>query len=121
MDKNELKKLGILSFENQLKSGKRGQPKNIYYLNEEQYLFLIMNMRTKANEKDQVLKLKMKISKQFVSMRKWILDQKTQKANQEYIETRGKSKLGRRQETDIIKEFIEYAKSQGSTSADKYY
>src|SRR4030042_471425 len=63
MDKNELKKLGILSFENQLKSGKRGQPKNIYYLNEEQYLFLIMNMRTKSNEKDLVLNLKMIISK----------------------------------------------------------
>ena len=89
---NELKKLGILSFENQLKSGKRGQPKNIYYLNEEQYLFLIMNMRTKSNEKDLVLNLKMKISKQFVKMRKWILEQKTQKANAEYIATRGMSR-----------------------------
>ncbi|OFW61759.1 MAG: hypothetical protein A2Z35_05875 [Actinobacteria bacterium RBG_19FT_COMBO_36_27] len=118
---NELKKLGILSFENQLKSGKRGQPKNIYYLNEEQYLFLIMNMRTKSNEKDLVLNLKMKISKQFVKMRKWILEQKTQKANAEYIATRGMSKIGRKQETDIIKEFIDYAKKQGSQSAEKYY
>jgi len=118
---NELKKLGILTFEKSLKTGKSGQPKNIYYLNEEQYLFLIMNMRTKANEKDLVLNLKMKISKQFVAQRKWILEQKTIKQNQQYIETRNQSKLGRKQETDIIKIFIEYAKNQGSKSANKYY
>jgi len=29
--------------------------------------------------------------------------------------------LIRRNETDVIKDFIEYAKSQGSKSADKYY
>jgi hypothetical protein len=118
---NELKKLGILTFEKSLKTGKSGQPKNIYYLNETQYLFLIMNMRTKANEKDLVLNLKLEISRQFVSMRRWILEQKTQKANQQYIETRNQSKIGRKQETDIIKEFIEYAKRQGSQSAEKYY
>ena len=118
---NELKKIGILTFEKSLKTGKSGQPKNIYYLNEEQYLFLIMNMRTKSNEKDLVLNLKLKISKQFVSMRKWILEQKTQKQNQQYIETRNQSKIGRKQETDIIKIFIEYAKKQGSKSADTYY
>ena len=54
-------------------------------------------------------------------MRKYILEQKTQKQNQQYIETRNQSKIGRRQETDIIKIFIEYAKNQGSKSADKYY
>lgn len=118
---NELKKLGILTFEKSLKTGKSGQPKNIYYLNETQYLFLIMNMRTKANEKDLVLNLKLEISRQFVSMRRWILEQKTKKANQQYIETRNQSKIGRKQETDIIKEFVEYAKRQGSQSAEKYY
>lgn len=121
--KNELEKLGVLTFENDLKTGnpKGGQPKKVFYLNEEQYLFLIMNMRTKANEKDLVLNLKLTISKQFVSMRKWILEQKTQKQNQQYIETRNQSKIGRRQETDIIKTFIEYAKIQGSKSSNKYY
>lgn len=120
---NQLKKLGVLPFENALKTGnpKGGQPKKVYYLNETQYLFLIMNMRTKSNEKDLVLNLKIEISKQFVSMRKYILEQKTMKANQEYIETRGKSKLGRKQETDTIKLFVEYAKKQGSKSAEKYY
>jgi len=123
--KKELEMLGVLRFEiakhNDTNLEKGGAPSKIYYLNEEQYIFLITNMRTKANEFDTVMKAKMEISKQFVQMKKWILEQKTQKQNQQYIETRNQSKIGRRQETDIIKMFIEYAKKQGSKSADKYY
>jgi hypothetical protein len=63
----------------------------------------------------------MEISKQFVQMRKWILEQKTQKANRHYLETRNQSKIGRIQETDVIKIFVEYATKQGSKSANKYY
>ena len=124
---NELKTFGILRFEieeistRNCKKEKRGQPKKFYYLNKKQYIFLITNMRTKANEKSTVMKAKLHIADMFVEMERWILDQKTQKANQEYIETRGRSKLGRKQETDTIKIFIEYAKTQGSKSADKYY
>jgi hypothetical protein len=65
--------------------------------------------------------MKLEIADKFVEMERWILNQKTQKANEEYIATRGKSKLGRRQETDVIKQFVEYAVSQGSKHADKYY
>jgi phage regulator Rha-like protein len=120
--KKELELLGVITFEKLLhKTEKGGQPLKAYFLNEEQFIFLVMNMRTKANELDQVMRMKLKISKEFHQMRKWILEQKTQKQNQEYLETRGKSKLGRKQETDIIKQFIEYAKSQGSKSAEKYY
>ena len=120
--KKELEILGVLSFQSVPKKDNiGGGTSKVFYLNEEQYIFLITNMRTKANEIDTVMKAKMEISKQFVQMRKWILEQKTQKANQEYIETRNKSKLGRKQETDIIKTFIEYAINQGSKSANKYY
>jgi len=121
--KKELEMLGgVMRFEILPKKDNiGGGASKVYYLNEEQYIFLITNMRTKANEIDTVMKAKMEISKQFVQMRKWILEQKTQKANQEYIETRNKSKLGRKQETDIIKTFIEYAINQGSKSANKYY
>ncbi len=120
--KKEIEMLGALHFENVPNTGEKGGgTKKIYYLNKKQYIFLITNMRTKADELTTVMKAKLEIADKFVDMEKWILDQKTQKANQEYIETRGKSKLGRKQETDVIKEFIEYAKSQGSKSADKYY
>lgn len=95
----------------------KGRPLNVFLLNEEQFTFLITLMQ---NSKTTV-KAKKLITKEFFRMRKWILEQKTQKQNQQYIETRNQSKIGRRQETDIIKIFIEYAKKQGSKSADKYY
>lgn len=95
----------------------KGRPLNVFLLNEEQFTFLITLMQ---NSKTTV-KAKKLITKEFFKMRKWILEQKTQKQNQQYIETRNQSKIGRKQETDIIKEFIEYAKKQGSKSADKYY
>jgi hypothetical protein len=119
--KKELEMFGVLHLQNVPNKEEIGKPLTVYFLNEEQFIFLVMNMRTKSNELDTVMKIKIEISKQFVSMRKWILEQKTQKQNQQYIETRNQSKIGRRQETDVIKEFIEYAKKQGSKSADKYY
>lgn len=41
--------------------------------------------------------------------------------NKEWIEKRQFTKKSRRNSTDSIKEFIEYAKQQGSKGADKYY
>jgi phage regulator Rha-like protein len=108
----------IGDFENIQRNGKSTK---IYYLNEEQLIFLITMLRPKKNENDLVLNVKKKMSKEFAMLRKWKLTQDMQKQNQEYIETRGKSKIGRKQQTDIIKDFIEYAKNQGSKSADKYY
>ena len=77
----------------------RGRPLNVFLLNEEQFTFLITLMQ---NSKVTV-KAKKLITKEFYKMKKWILEQKTKKANQEYIETRGKSKIGRKQETDVAR------------------
>jgi phage regulator Rha-like protein len=90
---------------------------DVYYLNEEHALFLITLMRNNET----VTNLKKQLVKQFVTMRKWILEQETMQANEAYKQQRLKGKNTRLQETNIIKEFIEYAKSQGSTSAEKYY
>lgn len=95
----------------------KGRPLNVFLLNEEQFTFLVTLMQNSIT----TVQAKKLITKEFFNMRKWILEQKTQKQNQQYIETRNQSKLGRKQETDIIKDFIDYAKSQGSKSADKYY
>ena len=95
----------------------KGRPLNVFLLNEEQFTFLITLMQ---NSKTTV-KAKKLITQEFFKMRKWILEQKTIKQNQQYIETRNQSKIGRKQETDVIKLFVKYAKSQGSKNADKYY
>lgn len=112
---NDLNEFGLLRFE--IAKPKTGRPLDFAKLNEEQTSLLIMYLKNT----EKVRSFKKSINKQFHQMRKWILEQKTQKQNQQYIETRNQSKLGRRQETDIIKEFIEYAKNQGSKNADKYY
>ena len=39
----------------------------------------------------------------------------------EYQITRDAGKIVRRNTTDVMQQFVEYAKSQGSTHADKYY
>ena len=47
----------------------------------------------------------------------YILDKK----GEEWLSTREETKRVRRMETDTIKKYVEYAKSQGSTHADMYY
>ena len=47
----------------------------------------------------------------------YVLDGK----GEEWLKTREETKKVRRMETDTIKKYVEYAKSQGSTHADMYY
>jgi phage regulator Rha-like protein len=110
---------GVLPFgtEKPKKGSKGGRPQQYYILNEEQTTFLISLM----DNSDRVLDFKESLVKQFFQMRKWILEQKTIKENEAYKLQRSKGKVTRLQETDVIKQFIEYAKSQGSTNADRYY
>lgn len=83
-----------------------------YIMNRDGYMFLVMNISTlKANE------IKLKIIKAFNEMEKALLNQQ----NVSWIEQRDQGKLSRRDETDIIKEFVEYANAQGSKSAFRYY
>jgi phage regulator Rha-like protein len=116
---NDLNEFGVIGFEIEKpkKGSKGGQPKKYAYLNEEQTSLLIMYLKNT----EKIRMFKKLINKQFYQMKIWILEQKTQKQNQQYIETRNQSKIGRKQQTDVIKIFIEYAKKQGSKSADKYY
>lgn len=95
----------------------KGRPLNIFLLNEEQFTFVITLMQ---NSKVTV-KAKKLITKQFYQMKNWILENEIQKQNTEYLNVRKQSKLERKKETDIIDIFVEYAKKQGSKSADTYF
>ena len=96
-----------------MKSGKRGQPERIYYLNEEQATFLITLMR---NSKI-VVKFKKELVRQFYAMRRFLLEKQTRL----WSDTRIANKENRMKETDVIKLLVEYAKEQGSTHSDKLY
>lgn len=107
----------ILDFGNidfsDLKSGKRGQPEKVYYLNEEQATFVITLLR---NSKI-VVKFKKELVRQFYAMRRFILE----KQSKLWGETRIANKENRLKETDVIKLLVDYAKEQGSTHSDKLY
>ena len=91
----------------------RGRPTKVYDLNEEQATLLITFLDN--NEKVDIFKTE--LVKQFFLM-KDVLQQKQTKL---WEESRGLGIEQRKAETDVIAEFIEYAKEQGSGHADKYY
>lgn len=83
-----------------------------YKINRDGYMFLVMNISTKkANDK------KLAFIDAFNLMEQTLLNQH----NSEWITSREQGKQIRKQETDAIKEFTEYATKQGSKSAKFYY
>lgn len=112
--KNDLEGFGTFAFE--MRKSK-GRPVRIAWLNEGQFVFLVTLMRNS----EIVVKFKQELTKEFFRQRKLIAHLLTQRQNTEWLEQRKQGKLNRKEETDSIKEFIEYAKAQGSTSARFYY
>ena len=86
-------------------------------LNKKQSLFL----GTLFRNTDRVLEFKAKLANDFVeqeSLLKNILDQQQSPG---WINNRATGQIVRKEETDTIKDFILYAKAQGSKNADRYY
>lgn len=94
---------------------------NFYYLNEEHLTFLIMMLRVKKNENDKVLNFKIKITRAFSQMKNIITELKLNHSDEEWKKIREESKKIRLEETNQIKNLVEYAKKNGSNNAEKYY
>jgi len=82
-------------------------------INEAQAYFLM----TLLKNTDKVVEFKDWLISKFTEMKIILVKQK----NAEWLQKRAEGKIVRRFETDAIKLFIEYAKEQGSKSANKYY
>lgn len=109
---DDLEMFGKLSTD--LKSGiksKRGI--TIYLLNEPQATLLM----TFLGNSKKVVKFKVELVRQFYAMRQYILEHQSP----HWQATRLESKSNRRMETDEIKQFVQYAKDNGSKNADRYY
>jgi phage regulator Rha-like protein len=116
--KSEFEELGVVASPVQQPSGKKGGRKIVeYFLDEPQTTYLT----TLLTNNSIVRAYKMKLTKMFFDQRKFIARLISQKQNQEWLLKRESGKIERRLETDTIKKFVEYAKSQGSQNADKYY
>lgn len=96
---------------------KAGRPIDEIMLNEKQAIFL----GTLFRNTDRVLDFKEKLANDFVDQKDLLVALSTQKQSIEWIENRASGKISRREETDTIKDFVLYAKAQGSLNADRYY
>lgn len=88
-----------------------------YLLTEEQALILVSLMKNS----DEVIRFKVKLVKAFIKYRKIAHSIAIEKNNAQYQLERLDSKAVRKECTDTIKEFVEYAIKQGSKSAAMYY
>ncbi len=83
------------------------------------YMFLVMQMGNASNKE----------SAKFIAEKQWqfidafdlMENMLLQKTNSEWIASRGQGKIARKEETDTIKNFVEYAIEQGSQNAKMYY
>lgn len=94
----------------------RGQAYEYYEMNREAFSLLVMSFTGKK-----ALEWKGRFNKAFYQMEKMLIQEFSNKQNEEWIGQREQSKLSRREETDIIKQFVDYATAQGSTQAKYYY
>ena len=97
-----------------------GQPVKEYLLNEGQTILLGTLFRAKTGD-DLVLRFKVKLAKEFIKQRKMLAVFSSHKQSPEYIKNRAAGKIERREETDTIKDFVDYASLQGSKNAGNYY
>lgn len=106
-----LERFGKLQFTHfKCQNPKGGRPSKVYLLNEPQATLLV----TFLDNTDKVADFKVELVRQFYEMRKFIAERHTEA----WIETRSSGKLTRKEETDTIKELVEYAKEQHSEHAD---
>ena len=104
----DFNEFGTLTF--QMRKSK-GRPTEFSYLNEQQLTFLIMMLRVKRkDEKDNVLKFKKRITKEFFVMKKILLQVYINKQNEEWINKRNNGKKSRKEFTDMLKRLLELTK-----------
>lgn len=108
IDKNSFSDMFILSS----KKNSQNREFDVYKMNRDGYMFLVMNISTsKAHQK------KLMFIKAFNLMEQKLLSL----VEPEWQKVRNQSKENRLAETDVIKEFVDYATNQGSKSAHMYY
>lgn len=94
----------------------RGQRYTAYLMDRDFFMMLSMRFET-----TKAIEWQSKFITAFNEMEQRILKDINNKKDSEFIEVRGKGKQARLEETDVIKDFVEYATKQGSKSAKFYY
>lgn len=109
-------KLRSVKFPPKFRNTKYKNSMNVEYdcvlLNEPAYSLLVMGMTGQK-----AMETKLLFNDAFYNMKEFIQRQD----NEEYLKLTAQSKVVRRELTDALKEFVEYAETQGSESAIWYY
>lgn len=90
----------------------QGHYQPMYYMTKDGFTFLVMGYRGKK-----AAEFKEDYIKAFNLMESTLKEKQTST----WLETRQQGKLTRKAETDVIKELVEYAKTQGSTHSNMLY
>jgi Rha family phage regulatory protein len=94
----------------------RNQTFTAYLMDREFFSMLCMRFNN-----DKALEWQIKFNNAFYEMEDRIIKSINNKSDTTFIEARQQTKLGRREETDVIKDFVDYATEQGSKNAKFYY
>lgn len=98
-------------------TNKMNQTFKMYLLNESAFIKLIMNLSNYKKARD----IQDEFIESFFKMKKLVAMLLLNQQNKAWLELRDTGKLSRREETDTIKKFVEYATNQGSKNASRYY
>lgn len=94
----------------------RGARFTCYMMNREFFTLVAMRLRTKL-----AIKWQRQFNNAFYEMERRLLVADTNATDPLWLKQRDQGKLARKQETDVIKDFVAYATDQGSTKAEYYY
>lgn len=117
---DDIKDLSFSAFEmRKIKAKGKGKPTRYAELNEVQSTFLITLMK---NSKI-VIGFKKRLAVEFFRMAKELARIAINQTNEQWLEQRSTGKITRKTETDVIQDFISYAKDQGGSErgCDMYY
>jgi len=94
----------------------RGNKYTAYLMNRDFFSFLVMRFKGKK-----AIEWQLKFIAAFNAMEKRILSADANATDPQWLGQREQGKIARIEETDVIKDFVDYATVQGSTKAQYYY
>jgi Rha family phage regulatory protein len=97
-------------------AARKGEHRNMYHMTEEGFVLLVMGFTGQK-----AMMWKTKFIEAFRLMAQELMRLQNQKANLQWQEARTLGKHKRRELTDVIRDFVEYAKVQGSEHPQNYY
>lgn len=114
----EFNEIGLLTLERQKPTDKKGgRPIESYLLDEDQFILLVLL----AKNTPESVALKVRVAKEFRRLKKIVSNIVAQQRDPNWVNVRSDGKIAYKQKTTIIKQFVDYATSQGSKSASMYY